>query len=70
MVNILKFSFLTFAARFKFWNLILLSLFILRHFQKVESISVGRSKHDIFYFFGEKTPANVVKVLVAILNPE
>ena len=41
MVNILKFSFLTFAARFKFWNLILLSLFILRHFQKVLKTFLG-----------------------------
>ena len=32
-------------------------------------ISVSRSKPDIFYFFGEKSPAGVVKVPAAILNP-
>ena len=91
MVNMQKFSFLTLAARFKFWNLFLLFLLILRHFQKVLKTFLGcyivwyemfttalrwlwfqlaRSKHDIFYFFGEKTPASVVKVLAAILNPQ
>ena len=34
------------------------------------SISVGQSKHDTFYFFGEKLlEASVVKVLAAILSP-
>ena len=36
-----KFSFLTFAAHFKFWNLFLLFLLILRHFQKVLKTFLG-----------------------------
>ena len=82
-----EFSFSFFAACFKFPNLFLLLLLILKCFPKVfkaflgclirnvyynitaTSISVGRSNHDIFYFFGEKSLNCVVKLQAAILNP-
>ena len=72
-----EFSFSTFAARFEFPNLFLVFLLILKRFWAAvkfnvynnitaTSISVGRSKHHIFYFFCEKSPASVVKESAAI----
>ena len=65
-----EFSFSTFAS---FSNVSwLLYCLIRNHNITATSISVDWSKHDIFYFFGKKSPASVFKVPAAgcYFNPE